>query len=352
MNSVRSFHLQRGAIHELAYWERPCIKLMKCEARLIYHLLHVHLKWKINPNKTLTQRKNENKWRCILKGGSTSETWDLRHVRVCLCACINAPKVIQCSLYGSGLSVHPFPCTCRTCGCYEAYFFFGFLNKTETFILLHYQHSAKILYLAHQQLLNKFLSLFAWIFSQELLEIKLFFPAVLELVKKILSSLQFHCSLNISKNTNYTDKYRSALGGNKMISMLPWKRHKHTFLWLQKAGIIIGIDRFQNMLKKYSYLLSMHWVRSTALRQHFLCMGNSQEAVFIVDAWRSKQRKLFRLSWDQMTTSRSSVENKFGLRAATATSGLGKQTNKKWRTRNRHYFWYFLTCWCGPVKKL
>lgn len=38
---------------------------------------------------------------------------------------------------------------------------FGFLNKTETFILLHYQHSAKILYLAHQQLLNKFVSLFA-----------------------------------------------------------------------------------------------------------------------------------------------------------------------------------------------
>lgn len=32
-----------------------------------------------------------------------------------------------------------------------------------------------------------------------------------------------------------------------------------------------------------------------------------------------------------MTTSRSSVENKFGLRAATATSGLGKQTNKKRR---------------------
>lgn len=137
---------------------------------------------------------------------------------------------------------------------------------------------------------TKIVSLFAWIFSQELLEIKLFSPAVLELVKKILSSLQLHCSLNISKNTNYTDKYRSALGGNKTISMLPWKRHKHTFLWLQKAGIIIGIDRFQNMLKKYSYLLSMHWVRSTALRQHFLCMGNSQEAVFIVDACaRSKE---------------------------------------------------------------
>lgn len=134
MNSANSFHLKRGAIHELAYWERPCIKLMKCEAGLIYRLLHVHLKWKINPNKTLTQRKNENKWRCILKAGSTSETWDLRHVRVCLCACINAPKVIQCSSYDSGLSVHPFLYTCRSCGCYEAIFFsFGFFKQNRNF---------------------------------------------------------------------------------------------------------------------------------------------------------------------------------------------------------------------------
>lgn len=30
----------------------------------------------------------------------------------------------------------------------------------------------------------------------------------------------------------------------------------------------------------------MHWVQSTTLWQHFLCMGNSQEAIFtgIVDA--------------------------------------------------------------------
>lgn len=139
-----------------------------------------------------------------------------------LCACINAPKVIQCSLYGSGLSVHPFPCTCRTCGCYEAYFFFGFLNKTETFILLHYQHSAKILYLAHQQLLNKNCLFICLNFFSRVIGNKTFFPLPYwNWLKKILSSLQFHCSLNISKNTNYTDKYRSALGGNKTISMLP-----------------------------------------------------------------------------------------------------------------------------------
>lgn len=41
------------------------------------------------------------------------------------------------------------------------FFLLAFLNKTETFILPHYQHSAKILYLAHQQLFNQFLSLFA-----------------------------------------------------------------------------------------------------------------------------------------------------------------------------------------------
>lgn len=187
-------------------------------------------------------------------------------------------------------SIH-FPALVELVVVMRPIFFFGFLNKTETFILLHYQHSAKILYLAHQQLLNKNCLFICLNFFSRVIGNKTFFPLPYwNWLKKILSSLQFHCSLNISKNTNYTDKYRSALGGNKTISMLPWKRHKHTFLWLQKAGIIIGIDRFQNMLKKYSYLLSMHWVRSTALRQHFLCMGNRQEAVFIVDACaRSKE---------------------------------------------------------------
>lgn len=45
----------------------------------------------------------------------------------------------------------------------------------------------------------------------------------------------------------------------------------------------------------------MHWVQSTTLWQHFLCIGNSREAVFtgVVDAQHSKERKLFRLSLDQ-----------------------------------------------------